>query len=427
MKKTALLFLCLCLLLSLASCGGESDVSCDEYSDMPPAFSIIRKGICLNKRAPEDGTSSFSIDEFKNSLGTDISRITVISLPEAESGVLMFRGISVMSGQTLPADSLSYLRFVPAGKSGKAEFTFTCDGSGYGDSEVVCRLILGSGVNQSPVVTDLSIDTYQGIPCSGVLSVSDPENDEYTINVISYPSDGYIEISADGKVRYTPVDGFTGSDTMLYTATDIFGAESQRATLTFSVGKNESGLKFADMENMSGQYDAIRMCEKNVMVYKYENGQYLFEPEKAVTKMEFLVMLMCASGVDSSVTAAADTAATDDTLLPTGMKGFLAYAIANGIVRLDSGKFSPGSALNSSDAAYMVSHLLSLPELGNASAFTGTDGIPDWAGSSLESALAAGLIDKEDCTAASMTKADTARLLCRVTDYMLENDMTLGG
>ena len=117
------------------------------------------------------------------------------------------------------------------------------------------------------------------------------------------------------------------------------------------------------MANDPSHIYAQQMCEDEIMTYKYADGEYVFNPDGEVSRIDFLVMLMCAGDMDGSVTAVADTAAADDGGLSSGLKGFLAAASAKGIVKLDSGVFRPKSAITCEEAADMAASTLAIPAL----------------------------------------------------------------
>lgn len=423
MKKLLTVFTCLLLLISLASCSGGSGEQ--SSPDRPPAFSVLQRQSKLTKHSEQGESAAFSRDEFRNFLGEELSRITVTVLPDAGSGTLIFNGKAVMQGQTLPAEQLEFLKFVPAGECKSASFGFTCDSAGYFGNELCCEMIFGDEVNSPPIVSDSFLKTVEGISCEGKLKIVEPNGDDYTVNVITYPADGFISIDARGAVVYTPEEGFSGSDQMVYTVTDRFGAVSSGATLSIEVAENESGLHFADMQEDPMHLYAHRMCANNTMVYRCEDGNYYFDPETPVSKIEFLVMLMTAANLDSDITAVADSVAADDSALSSGMKGYLSAAHEKGLIVLDDGNFSPESEITVAEAAYMIVSALKLPQVvaGSASA---EDADADSDYFSVTAAVSAGIIETEDGSVnidAVLTKADAALLLCRVEDYMTANNM----
>lgn len=416
MKKLLMLLFSLLLVFSLVAC---SDTDTEEISnDRPPAFSLLQRQTTLVKHSAKGTNTSFTKDDFQNLVGETVTYITVTELPESNLGTLIFNGAAVNKDQTLPANSLKYLKFVPNIESETVSFGFICDGKSFDGRELKCEIVFTDGENLTPTALDSEIKTVSGISCEGVLKINEPDGDDFTINVITYPTDGYIDISANGTVIYTSIDGFSGNDRMIYTVTDRFGATSQKATLEINVEKNEKGLYFADMEENMLHLYAHRMCRDDVMVYKYEDGKYCFSPNQPVSKIEFLVMLMNVTEQDADIVAVADSAIADDKGLSSGLKGYLSAASEKGLIKLDNGYFSPNETITVADAAYMITAVLNLPIAKSEDAVAENS-------SSVASIIAAsnaGFFDKAE-PSHTLTKAETAKILCDVQDYMEENNM----
>ncbi len=417
MKKPLMLLLSLLLIFSLVAC---SNGTTEEIgNDRPPAFSVLQKQTTLVKHSEKGVSTSFSKEDFQNLLGETVTYITVTELPDSKLGTLIFNGASVTKGQTLPTGSLNYLKFVPNSESSSAVFGFTCDSKSFDGRELKCEIVFADGANSPPVALDSQMKTVSGISCESVLKINEPNGDEFTINVITYPTDGSIKINNDGTVIYTPESGFSGSDSMVFTVTDRFGAVSDRATLEIDVEKNENGLYFADMEENLLHLYAHRVCRDDVMVYRYEDGQYLFDPDKPVSKIEFLVMLMNVSGHDTDIVAVADSAIADDSGLSSGLKGYLSVASEKGLIKLENGYFSPKETITVADAAYMITAALDLPTAKNENAGSENS---ESALSSMVAASNAGFFNKTEPSHV-LTKAETAKLLCSIEDYMTENNL----
>lgn len=415
MRKVLTIAVCLALILTLCACsGGETEESAAE---IPPAFSILQNQLKLTKQTEKGNNAAFSAEEFQSFLGEELEYITVTKLPE--SGTLMCNGTEVLKGQTIPANELDYLKFIPEAESAYAGFTFTCDSAGYNGREFSCDMLFTVGVNAAPVAKDSSLKTVEGIQCIGNLDINEPNGDHYTVNVITYPTDGYITVGSEGQVVYTPESGFHGTDKMVYTVTDYFGEISAAATLNIEVAENESGIIFADMADNDAHYYAHRMCNDNVMVYRYENGEYYFDPETPVSKVDFLVMLMCVANLDNDITAVADSIIDDDTGLSSGLKGYISAAANKGLLSLENNKFSPTESVTLNDALYMTAAALNLPSSKANLTSAGDEILQD----SLAASVNAGLIENPADASAVLTKADVAKLLCRIEDYMSENNI----
>ncbi|MBQ3229710.1 MAG: cadherin-like domain-containing protein [Clostridia bacterium] len=417
MKRLTVLAVLTALLFTLTACSGNGTEQTE--SGLPPAFSVIQKQLKLNKHCERGESAAFSKEEFESLLGEKLTYITVTSIPEG-AGTLVYNGKAVIKDQSIPAAMLGYLKFVPAAGCTGASFGFTCDSASFKEKEIECDIVFAESVNSPPVAKNSGISTVEGISCNASLAITEPNGDDFTVNVITYPADGFISVNADGSIVYSPNEGFFGTDKMVYTVTDRFGAVSERATLSIEVKENESGIYFADMQEDLNHIHAHRMCENNTMIYRKENGSYYFEPQKKVSRMEFLVMLMSVSGHDNGITAVADSVASDDGGLSSGLKGYIAAAADKGLIALDNGKFLPEAEITLGEAVLMASNALSLPVAENSS---------EPMHSAVAAAVAAGLIETDNGAvdiSAVLTKAETAVLLCKIDDYMTENNIKSG-
>ncbi len=419
MKKTIAVILSILTAFFLVSCSSGNENITENTYDRPPAFSILQKQLTLAKHSEKGETATFKKDDFKNLIGEELTYIKVSSLPEANDGTLIYKGASVTLGQTIPAESLEYLKFIPNGEVESASFSFSCDAKSFNGRDMNCEITFTDGKNLAPIVSDSVMKTVSDIGCEAKLDINEPNGDTFTVNVITYPRDGEIKIGNDGKVTYTPNNGFSGKDTLVYTVTDRFGEVSSRATLAITVEKNQGNIFFADMEGNANHLSAYRVCSQNVMVYRTEGGKYYFDPETPVSKIEFLVMMMSAAGLDADIAAVADSAVSDDSALSSGLKGYLSAASEQNLIKLNNGAFSPYSKITVADAAYMVSAALKLPDVGSESVEAGTQ---DRVLASILAANKAGFFESLD-PSHTLSKQETASVLCKIIDYKKDNNM----
>ncbi len=421
MKKTIAVILSIMMAFFLVSCSSGNENVTENTYDRPPAFSILQKQLTLVKHSEKGETASFNKEDFKALVGEELTYVKVASLPEASLGTLIYKGTSVILGQTIPASTLEYLKFVPNGEIELATFGFSCDAQSLNGKEIKCEISFTDQKNLSPLVFDSTMKTVSGIGCESNLEINEPNGDSFTVNVITYPRDGRIKIEEGGRISYVPNPDFSGKDTLVYTVTDRFGATSERATLTITVEENESRLVFEDMQDSEDHLYAYRVCSQNVMVYRITDGKYYFDPEAAVSKIEFLVMMMNAAGLDTEIAAVADSAVSDDDALSSGLKGYLSAANEQNLIKLDNGAFAPFEKITVADAAYMISSALKLPEANSESVSTGSQ---DRTLSSILAANKAGFFESLS-PSHTLTKQETANALCRMIDYINENNIPL--
>lgn len=408
------IILCLFAVL-LAGCTSEEAVP--PSGELSPGLDYLRKEAVLYRHTASHKDLSFSAEEFCALTGKDTSYIVVSALPE--NGVLMLGGVAVLAGQTVPVSSLDLLKYVPAGQTGEESFTFTANAPGWEERELSCVITVSQGENYPPVTADVAGQTFESVVCFVPLRATDPNGDEVQYRITKYPQRGRVEI-LEGNAVYLPEEGFTGEDSFTYVASDRYGNDAPAATVTFTVSENDTGLYFEDLKDSPMHSTVIRLCADEVMTYRLEKGKYYFDPEKTVSKIDCLVMMMCLMGQDEGVTAAADTEALDDKSLSSGKKGFLRNAIATGWVYLEKGKFSPDSPVTVADAVYMAMRMLGTPALSPKQEFTDLNDTPAWACTALVSAdstgiweASGGLLDASRV----MTGEELARLFQNMRSY----------
>ncbi len=416
MKKLTSILVCIALMFSLGACSKGNNTDEESMPEKPPAFSVLHKQTKLKKHSQKGESVSFSESDFKNLIGEDIEYITVTALPDSESGSLMFNGCAVIKGQNLPSSQLEYLKFVPKASIETANFVFSCKSKSYSGEELTCEITFTDEVNSPPVAANSKLNAVSGIMCEGYLDITEPNSDEFTINVITYPTDGSVIIQSDGRVIYTPNNSFSGNDRLVYSVSDCFGNTSENATLDINVLKNESGLVFEDMKEDLNHFYAYSMCENDTMVYRQENGKYYFDPDAPVSKVDFLVMLMCTAKLDGDIVAVADSVISDDSGLSSGLKGYISAAAEKDLILLENGRFSPKADITFGESAYMIAAALNLPFR------TSAEG--DSKNASASAVISADIFDEEWEFESTISKADAAKILYRIQEYMSANNMS---
>ena len=321
MLKAFSVFLFAVLLSSLLCVGAAAG-----GGDISPALDILRGELTLTKTGVVGSEVTFTEADFETLYGSEVSFITVSSLPDGQAGRLALNGVDVIEGQTIAAASLSYLRFVPT--------------------------------------------TVEGVPVSGSLPITEPDGDACTTSVETYPTSGRLSLEDDGTLLYTPLEGFRGTDSFTYHVTDAVGNRSATATVTVSVEKNDSGIVFSDMETDEYLSAALEMSEKEIMTYKLTGDRYTFEPTAEVSKADFVVMLMTALGYEVDLNRS-DAVFADLDRLSAGRRAYLAEAANAGIVPADGTLFEPLNAVTLADAALYIRNALDIDSAEQAGLLSG--------------------------------------------------------
>ena len=339
-------FLFAALLASLLCVGASAG-----GGDISPALYVLRGELTMNKCGIAGDNIKFSEEDFQSLYGSTVNFITVTSLPDESEGKLSLNGVQVIEGQTISAASLSYLEFIPASEEvGECSFTFKSRASGWENTDVSCIISLSESENLPPVTSGTTLATVENVPVSGTLDVTDPDGDEWVISIEKYPENGMLEVREDGSVLYTPLDGYTGTDGFVYRATDTRGNSSADATVTVEVGENESGIVFSDMEKDEYLSAALEMSEKEIMTYKLTAGEYTFEPDELVSRVDFVVMLMTALDMTADLERD-DAVFADLDGISAGRRAYLAEAADLGIVPAQGTLFKPLDAITFDEAA----------------------------------------------------------------------------
>ncbi|MEM9734883.1 MAG: Ig-like domain-containing protein, partial [Pseudomonadota bacterium] len=136
------------------------------------------------------------------------------------------------TGQILDNGNVAY--FPNPGFSGEDTFTYTItDDLGATDTATVTITVKPE--NSTDAIDDDSTGDFGETQVIDVLkNDTDPEDDAQTIIETTDGANGTVEI-VNGKVEYTPNDGFSGEDTFTYTIQDENGA-TDTATVTVVVG-----------------------------------------------------------------------------------------------------------------------------------------------------------------------------------------------
>lgn len=148
-----------------------------------------------------------------------------------------------------------------------------------------------------------------------------------------------------------------------------------------------------------------------------------FEPDKTVSRGEFLVMAMNAVGI-TDVPTVLDTGFADDEDIPATMKGYVAAAVELGYVqgRVVDGKsvFCPDDTITRAEAAVMLSNILEPAAPTVKPVFNDAAGVPEWAYDALSALNSMGVFKG---TGSGMIAADTlitraqaAQILCAVME-----------
>ena len=182
----------------------------------------------------------------------------------------------------------------------------------------------------SPTAQALEIRTYRGIPYHAQFLAAGGEGEDLTFTVEKEPKKGTVQIDG-ASFTYTPEGDSTGSDSFTYTATDSAGRVSQPATVSVTIEKAKSGVTYADTADSTAAVAAQDLAEAGIFTGAKIGDQYYFEPDKPVSRSEFLALVMETAGDEP--TAVTMTGFCDDAAIPTWAKAYAAAGVADGIIQ----------------------------------------------------------------------------------------------
>ena len=371
----------------------------------------------------------FSADAFERGLNLSRVRyITVQSVPSVADGELLLGASRIVAGQTITAEQMPNMVFHSTIENALyTSFTFTANGTG---TPIVCSLYLMDELNYTPTVSmasglSLKRNTYKGMSLYGTLSAYDPDGDTIRFEIVSYPQNGSLQLTdfTRGNYVYKPYASYVGTDSFTYVARDPYGNYSAAATVSISVELSGISVEYADMKNSKAQASAIALTEKGIMSGTQVGSLHYFYPTQSVSRVEFLVMAMNASGI-TDVPECKATSFADDADIPESMKGYVAVAQSLGYIEgsIVDGKscFLPNEALTRAQAAVILERMLGLEDAVVVPTFADHSEIPVWAADAIFSLNAVGILttDSDYITpTAELTREQTAQILAAVMMY----------
>lgn len=381
-----------------------------------PALNVLSKRNTLIKSGLVYSDIYFSEQDFKKCLGLSaVDSVKVSALPPESDGVLKLGTLQVAEGQTIRSEYLSVLRFVPANEQVHyTNCTFTHD-----DTEIPCTLNLLDTVNYAPTLAaeTSAIKTYRGVACYGNLVARDPEGDSLDFQVVEYPTHGILTLTdrARGAYVYAPAAGYTGSDDFTVVVRDEYGNYSGTQTVSVHVGKSDT--HFTDVEGHWCENAAIALYDAGIATaVRYQNG-LCFCPTDAVSREEFVTMVMKTLGV--STLTDAETSFADNGEIAVEYRPYIATAQRMGYVggREEDGAlcFAPKDCITRAEAAVLINNVFGYETDGAVSVFADDSAIPTWARGAVYALTAAGVFNGDGEGAirpsALLDRASTVQML----------------
>lgn len=374
------------------------------------AVSIL--GIAIPALAAQvdcDAVYCFTAQDFSPE-ETPVAGICITGLPDPETGTVLLGNRVLRRGDILSAQQLSEMTFSPLRTELDSTATVTylpIYENRVAPATTMCISIRGKE-DHAPIAEDMTLETYKNVPNEGVLKVKDPEGQAMQYTVVRSPRRGQVMIAADGSFTYTPKKNKVGVDTFTYTATDSTGNVSREATVTVQILNPTDSRQYTDTAGLSCRFEAEWLRNTGLFTGETVSGQHCFFPEKAVSRGDFLAMLV--NVLDIPTQDADYSSISED--VPQWLKSYVGAAMRSGLMdgwpEKESGLFEAQMPITGAEAAVMVQNALDLTL--QASAELPQD-VPAWAADSLavmeENGMALGYDQP-------LSRADAALLLYRV-------------
>ena len=357
-----------------------------------------------------DAAYCFSAADF--SAEEELAGICITGLPDSAAGTVMLGQRILQPGDILTAEQVSRMTFHPLQTEVdlQAQMTYLPIYKDRVESVATMSVAVIGKTNQAPVAEDSAMETYKNLPNEAVLKVKDPEGQQLTFTVTRQPKRGDVVIREDGSFHYTPKKNKVGVDSFAYTATDPAGNVSREATVTITITKPADAAQYTDTAGESCRFAAEWMKNTGIFVSESVSGNRCFQPDKDVSRSEFLTMLVSVLEVELDMEASY-TGLEGET--PDWLKPYLAAAMRSGLLTgiPEADSISMDEPINGAEAAVMLQNALDLR--GESDALrTGEDTAPAWAADAMRTLNEYGIVlDAEH----ALTRGDAAEVIYQVS------------
>ena len=358
-----------------------------------------------------DTVYCFSAGDFSSD--AQLRGVCITGLPEASAGTVLLGARVIRTGDILSADQLEMLTFQPllTETDLQAQVTYLPIYDDRVEQATQMTISIKGKVDKAPVAEDSAMETYKNLPNEGKLKVSDPEGQKLTFTVTRQPKRGTVTVREDGTFLYTPKKNKVGTDSFTYTATDPAGKVSRQATVTVEILKPTASGTYADTQGYDCRFAAEWLRNTGLFVGEQLDGQLCFQPEKPVSRGEFMTMLVRA--LDISVDEQAEYTGFADEC-PGWLKPYLAAALRTGIsAGWPYGKdFGATEQISGAEAALLLQNALDLTvDVGLVTGKDEESDLPAWAQNAITTAVANGI----ELDESPLTRARAATLLYQVS------------
>lgn len=334
-------------------------------------------GVAMALEVDCDATYCFSGEDFGGE--EPLVGICITELPQPHTGTVMLGTRVLRPGDILTAEQLTQMTFTPVRTEVDVDavVTYLPIYENRVEKATTMTIAVRGKEDQAPVARDLAVETYKNLPNEGVLKVTDPEGQKLTYTVARQPRRGEVIIREDGSFLYTPKKNKVGVDSFTYTAADPAGNVSREATVTVQILKPAEAAQYTDTVGLDCRFEAEWLRNTGLFVGEKVGGEACFQPDKAVSKGEFLAMVLKALDIPVEQQASYTGMAAD---APGWLKPYLAAAVRAGLMAGWPGEgdsFAADAPITGGEAAVLLHNALDLS--GTADAIhTDSEEITTW-------------------------------------------------
>ena len=290
-----------------------------------------------------------------------ITGICITGLPAPEAGTIMLGTRVLRTGDILTGDQVAQMTFCPLRTESdcSAEVEYLPIYTNCVASADTMTISIRGKEDKPPVAEDFAMETYKNLAVTGKLKVSDPESQAMSFTVTRQPKRGTLELKEDGSFTYTPKKNKVGVDSFTFTAADPAGKVSREATVTISILKPSDATQYTDTIGRECRFAAEWMRNTGIFTGEQLAGSPCFHPDKAVTRGEFVTMLVKALDIPAEEEASF-TGYTDE--IPLWLQPYLAAAVRSGLTAglPEQEVFGADAPITGAEAAVMLQNALDL-------------------------------------------------------------------
>lgn len=367
---------------------------------------LLALGCALTLAAPAlaaevdcEATYCFTPQDFSEE---ELSGICITALPHAQTGTVMLGSRVLRPGDILTAQQVEQMTFSPlkTEEDQVAQMEYLAIYENRVEPAAVMTLSIRGKEDKAPVAQDSALETYKNLPGEGKLLANDPEEQALTYTLVRAPRRGDVQLREDGSFTYTPKKNKVGVDSFTYTAADPAGNVSREATVTVQILKPTDARQYQDTVGKECRFAAEWMRNTGLFVAESVGGEDCFQPEKTVSRGEFLTMLVNLLELPVEEAAA-----------PEWVQPYLDAAIRSGLVSgWQAESFAMEEPITGAEAAVALQSALDLSA--EELELTFGEELPDWAATSL-AVMAANGVELE--AEAHMTRAQVAQTLYKIS------------